>query len=118
MASSREDGLTPYNFEPQMSERELEELEAASDSDSSSGPASVEDFCSCENCEIMPNKIENICCNGSDLTVSNLGDKQCITDDPYFEMVVLNRPVLEVAFIQIMAFKGLTGRAPEELTNT
>ncbi|XP_060567198.1 P2X purinoceptor 7-like [Ruditapes philippinarum] len=67
---------------------------------------------------MMTNPWENVCCNGSDLTIGNLDDMECITEHPAFERVVLDRTVLEVAFIQILMYKRSRARAPDELSNT
>jgi hypothetical protein len=113
------EGLVAYNFEPEFSEAELSEIENQMlGGENTPLPSSVEQFCSCENCCLMPTVEENVCCNESDLTVGNLDDCDCITEIPCFEIVVLDPTVLEVAFIQIMAFKGSRARAPDELTNT
>ena len=111
-------GLIPYNFEPQLSEEELVLLSSVGDMtvEETVPYSAVEDWCSCTNCEEMKSD-ECVCCKTSDLTVGNLDDNECITEHIHFEQIVLNPVILEVAFIQIMAFKGQTGRAPDNLSN-
>ena len=111
-------GLIPYNFEPQLSEEELVLLSNVDNMtvEETIPYSAVEDWCSCNNCEEMKSD-ECVCCKTSDLTVGNLDDNECITEHTHFEQIVLNPVILEVAFIQIMAFKGQTGRAPDNLSN-
>ena len=108
-------GLVAYDYEPEYSVLELESLENALEN------IDIEEkndaWCDCENCTEMTSRDENICCRSSDLCCGSLEDYQCITEHKHFEEIVLNPMILEVAFIQIMALKGETGRAPDELDN-
>ena len=65
----------------------------------------------------MNSRDENVCCRSSDLCCWTLEEYQCITEQIHFGEIVLNPVILEVAYIQIMAFKGQTGRAPDVLNN-
>ena len=116
MDSSDRLGLVAYNFEPEYTSEELLSLSSEGDlTVEESEP--VEDWCTCDNCAEMANADENICCKTSDLTVGSLDSYDCITDHRNFDEIVLNPIILAVAFIQIMAFKGQTGRAPDHLLN-
>ena len=53
----------------------------------------------------------------NNLTVSNLEDYCCITDHPSFHTIMLNRTVLEVAYIQSLAYKRSHVTAPAVLSN-
>ena len=65
----------------------------------------------------MADADENICFKTSDLTARRLDSYDCISDDRNFDEIVLNSIIMEVAFIQIMALKGPTGRDPGHLLN-
>lgn len=108
-------GLIPYNFEPEYSLSEIEAL--TNHDDSPDTERALDEWCDCENCMIMGNTDENICCRQSDITLGSMDDYECITDHTHFSEIVLNPVILEVAFIQIMSFKGVKGRAPDQLTN-
>ena len=111
-------GLVAYDYEPEYSVLVLESLEKALDNTNNGyiEEKNVE-WCDCENCTEMASRDEHICCRSSDLCCGSLEDYQCITEHIHFEKIVLNPVILEVAFIQIMALKGETGRAPDELNN-
>ena len=115
MASNDSLGLVPYGFEPEYTASELEMLENNMTSDSECSDDG--DWCVCENCVEMNSRDENVCCRSSDLCCGTLEEYQCITEHRHFGEIVLNPVILEVAYIQIMAFKGQTGRAPDELNN-
>ena len=111
-------GLVAYDYEPEYSVLELESLEnALENTDITDIEEKNDEWCDCENCTEMTSRDEHICCRSSDLCCGSLEDYQCITEHIHFEEIVLNPLILEVAFIQIMAFKGETGRAPDELNN-
>ena len=59
---------------------------------------------------------ENVLC-GQRSDVSNLEDYCCITDHPSFHTIVLNGTVLEVAYIQSLAYKRSHVTAPSVLSN-
>ena len=116
MCSQDSFGLTAYNFEPEYSAEELEEIESIATG--RYGENTVDDdFCTCLNCAIMSSTRENVCCRESELVLPNLDSYDCITDHPNFETIVLNPMVLEVSFIQMMVYKGHRGRAPDQLSN-
>ena len=78
-------GLKPCNFEPQYTEEELEEMEAAAEPDRNSGHSddSAERTCRCTQCcfETAIVEEEKTCCRSTDndLTVFSLDDYCCIT---------------------------------------
>lgn len=116
MCSQDSLGLIAYNFEPEYSSEELAVLENLP-SDRDVTGLNLEQWCECSHCITMPTQAENVCCRNSDLTLANLDDYSCITEHVNFEDIVLNPVILEVAYIQIMVFKGQRGRAPDELNN-
>ena len=111
-------GLKPYNFEPEYTEEELLELATASDENSGNDDSSQQ-TCRCTHCRFQTAIVEEekTCCVDNDLTVSNLEDYCCITDQPSFHTIVLNRTVLEVAYIQSLAYKRSHVTAPSVLSN-
>ena len=111
-------GLKPYNFEPEYTEEELAELATASDENSGNNDSSQQ-TCRCTHCRFQTAIVEEetTCCVDNDLTVSNLEDYCCITDHPSFHTIVLNRTVLEVAYIQSLAYKRSHVTAPSVLSN-
>ena len=106
-------GLKPYNFEPEYTEEELAELATASDENSGNDDSSQQ-TCRCTHCRFQTAIVEEekTCCVDNDLPVSNLEDYCCITDHPSFHTIVLNRTVLEVAYIQSLAYKRSHVTAP------
>ena len=110
-------GLKPYNFEPEYTEEELVELATASDENSGNGGSSQQ-TCRCTHCLFQTAIVEEkTCCVDNDLTVSNLEDYCCITDQPSFHTIMLNRTVIEVAYIQSLAYKRGHVTAPAVLSN-
>ena len=111
-------GLKPYNFEPEYTEEELVELATASDENSGNDDSSQQ-TCRCTHCRFQTAIVEEekTCCVDNNLTVSNLEDYCCITDHPSFHTIVLNRTVLEVAYIQSLAYKRSHATAPAVLSN-
>ena len=110
-------GLKPYNFEPEYTEEELVELATASD-ENSGYDGSSQQTCRCTHCRFQTAIVEEekTCCVDNDLTVSNLEDYCCITDHPSFHTIMLNRTLLEVAYIQSLAYKSHV-TAPAVLSN-
>ena len=111
-------GLKPYNFEPEYTEEELAELATASD-ENSGNDGSSQQTCHCTHWQFQTAIVEEekTCCVDNALTVSSLEDYCCITDHPSFHTIVLNRTVLEVAFIQSLAYKISHVTAPAVLSN-
>ena len=111
-------GLKPYNFEPEYTEDELAELATASD-ENSGNDGSSQQTCRCTHWWFQTAIVEEVktCCVDNDLTVSSLEDYCCITDHPSFHTIVLNRTVLEVAYIQSLAYKRSHVTAPAVLSN-
>ena len=110
-------GLKPHNFEPEYTEEELVELATASD-ENSGNDGSSQQTCCCAHCRFQTAIVEEkTCCVDNDLTVSNLEDYFCITDQPSFHTIMLNRTVLEVAYIQSLAYKRSHVTAPAVLSN-
>ena len=109
-------GLKPYNFEPEYTEEELVELATASD-ENSGNDGSSQQTCRCTHCRFQTAVVEEkTCCVDNDPTVSNLEDYCCITDHPSFHTIMLNRTVLEVAYIQSLAYKRSHVTAPAVLS--
>ena len=75
--------------------------------------------CHCTHCRFQTAIVEEEkkCCVDNDLTVSNLEDYCCITDHPSFHTIMLNWTVLEVAYIQSLAYKRSHVTAPAVLSN-
>ena len=70
MCSQDSFGLIGYNFEPEYSAEELEEIESIATG--RNGENTVEDdFCTCLNCAIMSSTRENVCCRESELVLPN-----------------------------------------------
>ena len=111
-------GLKPYNFEPEYTEEELAELATASD-ENSGNDGSSQQTCRCTHWRFQTAIVEEekTCCVDNDLTVSSLEDYCCITDRPSFHTIVLNQTVLEVAYIQSLAYKRSHVTAPAVLSN-
>ena len=112
-------GLKPYNFEPEYTEEELAELATASD-ENSGNDDSLQQTCRCTHCRFQTAIVEEektCCVDNTHLTVSNIEDYCCITDHPSFHTIVLNRTVLEVAYIQSLAYKRSHVTAPSVLSN-
>jgi hypothetical protein len=62
MDFSNGEGLVAYNFEPEFSEPELNELEDERNSETAQLFTHVKDFCSCKNSVMMLSSDENTCC--------------------------------------------------------
>ena len=89
MCSQDSFGLIAYNFEPEYSAEELEELKSIAKG--RDGEVTVDDdFCTCLNCAIIPTSRENVCCRESELVLSNLDSYDCIKDHANFETVVFS----------------------------
>ena len=85
MCSQDSFGLIAYDFEPEYSAKELEEL--GSIAMGRDGQVTVDDdFCMCLNCANMPLTRENVCCRESELVLSNLDSCDCIKDHANFEI--------------------------------
>ena len=72
-------------------------------------PVSVEEWCSCNECEEMPSSEECMCCRSLEYVQPNIDELECITEHPQFQLLILNPDVLTVAFIQIMMYKRQPG---------
>ncbi|XP_071853192.1 P2X purinoceptor 7-like [Apostichopus japonicus] len=103
-------GLEGYQFEPEYTEAEMVNLAAeknATDTDSvgseTETDTSEEDYCLCGECEAMPSEKENVCCH-SVFRQHELDFGACITEDPNFAAVCLQKLVLELAFQQFLQY--------------
>ena len=109
-------GLVAYNFEPEYTQEEFEMREQLNESEGTA-VFFISDWCFCQECEEMPTCDECCWCRSTDYVLPNIGELECITDHEQFSLLVLNPDLLAVAYIQIMMYKGLAGRAPENLSN-
>ena len=111
-------GLIPYNFEPEYSEEELRERSIASANDGEGNKTEDAD-CRCERCifsiAVVPE--ERNCCADNTLCITSMSDLTCITEHSSFATIVLAPIILEVAFVQTMAYKRSQSVVPATLTN-
>ena len=83
-------------------------------------PVSVEEWCSCNECEEIPTSEECMCCRSSEYVQPNIDELECITEHQkvhQFHLLILNLDALTIAFIQIMMYKRQPGQAHDNLTN-
>lgn len=113
MAKENTFWIIPYAFEPEYTDEELEILPA----DNNWIIPTLEEWCSCGQCDVMPTAEECMCCKQCDYTIENMEELGCITDHKQFDLLILNPDVLSISFIQFMLFKKQQGRAPEHLSN-
>ena len=109
-----------YQWEPEYSEAELLEMNQEQSRDEVNDQTADEltlEFCTCQNCVILPTQEECKCCKDFQHFVDQyIGDDcTCITLHQDFETVCLNTTVLETACICFFRYKRFTGRAPETL---
>jgi hypothetical protein len=116
MSEERESlGLVAYNYEPELTEEEMQNM--TTETPVNDEPVSLEEWCSCNECEEMPTSEECICCRSSEYVQPNIDELECIKEHPQFQLLILSPDVLTVAFIQIMMYKRQPGWAPDNLTN-
>ena len=95
-----------YQFEPEFTEEEIESQNLASSPVVSENERGMSlDWCTCENCTILPTLNECLCCDEFD---------HYVTD---FDTVCLNPVILETAYIIYIRYKSQRGRAPDHLNN-
>lgn len=111
-----------YQFEPEFTE---EEIEAQNDAP----PPAVNvnergaslNWCTCENCTILPTFKECLCCYEFEHYVADYINEhiKCISHHPDFDTVCLSPVILETAYIIYLRYTGKSqrGRAPEHLNN-
>ncbi|XP_061170462.1 uncharacterized protein LOC133179792 [Saccostrea echinata] len=112
-----------YQYEPEYNEEEL--LAASTENNSDLGMIEENDrgndknWCSCGHCDILPSRRECVCCQEFEHYAENYISSQCpcISQHSDFEMVSLNRTVLETAYVAFMRYKRKRGPAPQVLTN-
>jgi hypothetical protein len=77
-----------------------------------------QNFCLCGNCENLPSIRECLCCKEFEhYDENNITEEvQCISQHPEFDLICLNKTVLETAYVSFMRYKRLGGRAPDSLT--
>ena len=100
-----------------MTSRSQHSISEASSSDGVRTFSSLEEWCSCGNCQQMPTSEEYVCCKEADLALPTLDDHECITQLDSYDTLILNPEVSSIAFIKMMMFKRQRGRAPDELSN-
>ena len=109
-----------YQWEPEYSEAEVLEINQEQSRDEVNEQTADEltlEFCTCQNCVILPTQEECKCCKDFQHFVDRyIGDDcTCITLHQDFETVCLSTTVLETAYICFLRYKRFTGRAPETL---
>ena len=63
-------GLVAYNYEPEFTEEEM--LYITTEMPVNDEPVSVEEWCSCNECEEMPSSEESMCCRSSEYVQPNM----------------------------------------------
>ncbi|XP_071151251.1 uncharacterized protein [Mytilus edulis] len=115
-------GQFGYALEPEYTEEELHEMEAAESSrnqDILSNPRQFNtDWCSCTKCIVMPLMTECLCCHEFTLFDGNIELGECTSDNIDFRTVCLNPVVLETNYISFWRYKSNRGRAPDILTHS
>ena len=133
---STESGIVPFSFEPVHGEGSEESDTGSSSSETcqeellldktvrvqsthgrSSQPA--HEWCQCQRCSSDNMRdAECVCCTEWTLLDSRLGGEMpCISGHPDLAVLCLNRVVLVSMWPYVMAFKGIRGPIPRELTN-
>lgn len=109
--------VIPYAYAPMFTDSELERLEAGTREETQPSTSSenlaesvarfpaagansapeltVENFCQCGKCVIMPKHEENVCCDFKNTTTFS-----CVTEDPEFQGSVLCKSTLELIAMQ------------------
>ena len=109
-----------YQFEPEFTEDEIKSQNLASSPVVSVNERGMSlDWCTCENCTILPTFNECLCCNEFDHYVTDYinSHTKCISLHPDFDTVCLNPVILETAYIIYIRYKSQRGRAPDHLNN-
>ncbi len=122
--TSETSGLYGYQFEPEYTEKELNERVVATQIESTVGLPSVHErgadtsWCKCSVCTIMPTFRESSCCQEFEHYVDDYMNEEvnCITQHCEFSVVCLHSTVLETAYIAFLRYKRHTGRAPDSLS--
>ena len=101
--------LVAYNFEPEYSEEEMTSRSQHSITEASSadGVFTLEEWCSCGNCQQMLTSEECGCCKEADFVLPCLDDHECSMHLDSYDTLIINPDV----------FKRQRGRAPDELNN-
>lgn len=76
----------------------------------------LEDWCSCGQCEVMPTAKKCMCCQHCDNTAGDLWKQGCINDHDQFNLQILNPDVFSIAYIYFMMFKKQQGQVSEHLS--
>lgn len=109
-----------YQYEPEFTEEELAATSVSNHNiESDEDTTNIDDnFCTCENCIPLQKRRESLCCrdfqhyNEHYITEVN----SCITLHSDFDIICLNKTVLETAYVIFMRYKKMKGRAPDLLT--
>jgi hypothetical protein len=109
--------LVAYNYEPEFTEEEMQNMTTKTPVNNEPVTVSLEEWCSCNECEERSTSEECMCCRSSEYVQPSIDELECITEHPQLQLLILNPDVLTVAFIQIMIYKRQPGRAPDNLTN-
>ena len=108
-----------YNHEPKYTKDELSQMNFSSDDESSSSGSDTSEasntsrlenlhWCSCETCVIFETMLvyECKCCREYDLLKNKLENLKCITCHPEFDILCLNKVVLETAAVRHRRYKS------------
>ncbi|XP_062609448.1 P2X purinoceptor 7-like [Saccostrea cucullata] len=112
-----------YQYEPEFNEEEL--LAASAESSDDLGVNEINErgdntnWCTCGHCDILPSQRECVCCKEFEHYAENYISSlcPCISQHSDFDMVCLNRVVLETAYVAFLRYKRKSGQAPQVLTN-
>lgn len=102
------ENIRGFAFEPEYSEDEIEKrlreyLQEKGDNnrdneENISIKNTNEGLCKCGSCVVMQNAFEQVCCKSSEIIQEKIGDNDCITKTEGFQVVCLNKNVLDAAF--------------------
>ncbi len=115
-----EPGLIGFNYEPEYTEEELEQMvERGGERRDDAGDEQEDDgrerrlgnttWCQCDQCTAMPTEKESLCCAEEDANLLQKlhdGFMECITEHPDFTSICLTPPVLEVMMHCLREVRG------------
>lgn len=113
--SNHEGFAVGYVGEPEYNEDELQSMKfpsvgsSSDESENELNSSRTENlhWCKCQHCILMPSFLESICCKELPLLNDKLQESfSCITLHDDFDVLMLNKTVLETAFIRYRRFKN------------